>query len=129
MDFATSVKTCLLQKYADFNGRASLAEFWWFALFGVIVHVLGDAVFRHGVMGLVTLALVLPSLAVMARRLHDTGRSGWAQLLWIIPVLGWAILLFMAAQPSHAHANPYGAPPADAPPAPPAPPEVAPGPQ
>ncbi|HEY8048589.1 MAG TPA: DUF805 domain-containing protein [Ramlibacter sp.] len=115
MDFATSVKTCLMQKYADYNGRASVAEFWWFALFAVIVHALGGVVLRHAIMGLVTLALFLPMTAVTGRRLHDTGRSGWLQLLWIIPVIGWAIVIYLVAQPTHSQANHYGAPPADAP--------------
>jgi uncharacterized membrane protein YhaH (DUF805 family) len=116
MDIATAVKTCLVQKYADFNGRASLAEFWWFALFAIALRVVGHIVFRHGAMGLITLALVLPWMAVTARRLHDTGRSGWLQLLWIVPVIGWAILIYLAAQPSAPQANHYGPPPpSDAP--------------
>lgn len=115
MDFATSVKTCLTRKYADFSGRASLAEFWWFALFVFALRVVGHVVFRHGAMGMITLALILPMIAATARRLHDTGRSGWLQLLWIIPVIGWAILIYLAAQPGEPQANHYGAQPDDAP--------------
>jgi len=115
MDIANAIKTCLQQKYADFNGRASLGEFWGFALFVFAVHVLGGIVFRHGIMALVTIALILPSWAVTARRLHDTGRSGWLQLLWLVPIFGWAILIFLAAQPGQAQANHYGPPTEDAP--------------
>jgi len=111
MDFVTSVKTCL-QKYAQFEGRASLAEFWWFALFSLIVHVLGKVIFQPWIVALVTLALFVPLIAAGSRRLHDIGKSGWLQLLWIIPIFGWMILLYWAAQPS-GPANHYGQPPVD----------------
>lgn len=126
MDFMTSVRTCLLEKYAEFNGRATRPEFWWFALFCFVLHVIGDMVFRNWIMGLVGLALLVPSIAAGSRRLHDTGKSGWLQLLWFIPVIGWAVLIYLEAQPGQPESNQYGAPPADTPPAPP---EAAPGPQ
>ena len=108
MNFTDSVATCF-KKYADFNGRASRPEFWWFVLFTVIVSIVGGALFRNWVMSLINLALFVPSIAVGARRLHDIGKSGWLQLLWIIPLIGWAILIYWAAQPS-GPANEYGAP-------------------
>ena len=123
MDFATSVKTCLAEKYAEFNGRASRPEFWWFVLFCFVVNMIGNAVLRHWIMSLVSLALFVPSIAVGSRRLHDIGKSGWLQLLWIIPLVGWAILIYWAAQPGQPGANEYGDAPRDTPP----PPEMAPG--
>lgn len=88
-----------LRKYARFSGRARRAEYWWFALFttvmgvaaGVIDIILGFDIERNGPVGAaVSLGLLVPSLAVSVRRLHDLGRSG----LWLIlPVLG----LFVAA--------------------------------
>jgi uncharacterized membrane protein YhaH (DUF805 family) len=79
MGFIEAVKTCL-QKYATFSGRASRAEFWWFVLFTVIASIAGS-MFGEVVNGLVSLALLLPSIAVGARRLHDIGKTGWLQLL------------------------------------------------
>jgi uncharacterized membrane protein YhaH (DUF805 family) len=108
MNFTDAVATCF-KKYADFNGRASRPEFWWFVLFTIVVSIVGGAVFRNWVMSLINLALFVPSIAVGARRLHDIGKSGWLQLLWIIPLIGWAILIYWAAQPS-GPANEYGTP-------------------
>jgi len=122
MDFVTAVKTCLLEKYAQFEGRASRPEFWWFALFCLAVSILGEAIFRHWINSLISLALLVPSIAVGARRLHDIGKSGWLQLLWLIPVIGWALLIYWAAQPGQPGSNQYGSPPA-----PKALPDMAPG--
>ncbi|MFN4119731.1 DUF805 domain-containing protein [Acidovorax sp.] len=97
MDFVSAVKSCFAQ-YAGFSGRASRSEFWWFFLFQVIVliiaSVLGDIVNL-----LVSLALLLPALAVGARRLHDIGRSGWWQLL-VLTGIGVLLLIFWWVQPS-----------------------------
>jgi uncharacterized membrane protein YhaH (DUF805 family) len=114
MDFKQSVIRCVRDKYADFNGRAGRPEFWWFALacfaVGMVFNILGLAIIGM----LVNLALLLPSLAVGARRMHDIGKSGWFQLLWLIPFLGWAVLIYFLVQPS-APANEYGEGPAAAP--------------
>lgn len=123
MDFMSSVKTCLTEKYANFNGRASRPEFWWFALFCFIVNFLSGTILNSWINALISLALLVPSIAVGARRLHDIGKSGWLQLLWIIPIIGWAILIYWAVQPGQPASNEYGAPPSDTP----APPEMAPG--
>lgn len=135
MDFPTAVRTCL-SKYVDFKGRARRSEFWWFFLFvflaGVVARTL-DAVLGTGydqstgglIDTVVSLALFLPSLAVGARRLHDTGRSGWWQLLWIVLIIGWIILIVWLATDGDSGPNKYGPDPkGDAsegyPPAPPA---------
>jgi Predicted membrane protein len=110
MDFKQAVTTCL-KKYVEFNGRAGRPEFWWFALFCVVVSFLVEAVLGSWVGWLVNLALLLPSLAVGARRLHDMGKSGWFQLIWLIPLVGWAIMIYWLVQPSAA-ANQYGEGPA-----------------
>jgi uncharacterized membrane protein YhaH (DUF805 family) len=104
MSFQDAVRTCLTQKYADFNGRARRSEFWYFVLFSFIVSIVGFAIDRllgtddtFGNNGLVRsilgLALLVPSLAVGARRLHDTDRSGWLQLLALIPLVGIILLI------------------------------------
>ncbi|MBE7367292.1 DUF805 domain-containing protein [Ramlibacter pallidus] len=116
MDFKQSVITCLKDKYVDFSGRAGRPEFWWFALFTLVVGLVVGMVSDILAM-LVNLGLVLPSLAVGARRLHDIGKSGWFQLLWFIPVLGWAVMIYFLVQPTGA-ANQYGEGPAPAPDAP-----------
>ncbi len=116
MPFPDAVKICL-HKYADFNGRARRSEFWWWALFTVLVGFVAgiiDAVLGtrsasgNGLIGSIAeLAMVLPSLAVGARRLHDTGRSGWWQLLWIAVVVGWVFLIWWFCTDSEAD-NSYG---------------------
>ena len=124
MDFKQAIETCLRTKYADFSGRASRAEFWWFALFTFIVMVVLDvivlAVQSSGILltifGLVFLVvavgLIVPSLAAIVRRLHDTGKSGWLFLLVLIPLVGGIVLLVFYLLPSDAKANAYGEPPA-----------------
>ena len=110
MDIKQAVTTCL-RKYVDFNGRASRSEYWWFFLACVVVSLLVSALLGDVVGALVNLAVLLPSLAAGTRRLHDMGKSGWFQLLWLIPLLGWGILIYWLVQPSGA-ANTWGAGPA-----------------
>ena len=96
MNFQESISTCF-GKYADFSGRATRPEYWWFFLFVLLgsaaASLLGDIV-----AGLFTLATLLPSLAAGARRLHDTNRSGWWLLLLLVPLIGFIVLLVMLAQ-------------------------------
>jgi uncharacterized membrane protein YhaH (DUF805 family) len=114
-DIQKAVKTCF-KKYADFNGRAARPEFWWFALFQfVVMFVLGLVSPR--LEGLAGLVMLLPGLAVGARRLHDIDKTAWLMLLWLIPLLGWILLIYWAAQPGDAGANKYGEPPVGAGPA------------
>jgi uncharacterized membrane protein YhaH (DUF805 family) len=98
MTFIESLRTCF-SKYVDFDGRASRSEFWWWTLFTFLVS-LATGIVSDLLSGLFSLAVLLPSLAVGARRLHDTDRSAWFLLLWLIPVIGWLILLFWAIQDS-----------------------------
>jgi uncharacterized membrane protein YhaH (DUF805 family) len=111
MDFKQSVIRCVRDKYADFNGRASRPEFWWFALACFLVAVVFNLLRLELLGALVNLALLLPSLAVGSRRLHDIGKSGWFQLIWLIPLVGWAIMIYWLVQPS-AGPNEYGEGPA-----------------
>ena len=109
MDFQSAVKQCF-QKYADFNGRAKLPEFWWFFLFCFAVALALEFLGTY-VSWAFSLATFLPSIAVGARRLHDTNKSGWLQLIWIIPILGWIAMIYLLVQPSDAGDNQFGAPP------------------
>ena len=97
MNFGQAISTCFA-KYATFSGRASRPEFWWFFLFQILVSMaasmLGDVV-----AGLVSLAVLLPALAVGARRLHDIGRSGWWQLI-MLTVIGLLLLIYWWVQPA-----------------------------
>lgn len=113
MDFKTAVTTCL-KKYADFNGRAGRSEYWWFVLFCIVAYLV-VALLLGDVLGvIVNLALLLPSLAAGARRLHDMGKSGWFQLVWLIPFVGWLVMIYWLVQPS-VGPNEYGAGPEQAP--------------
>ncbi|MBQ0035050.1 MAG: DUF805 domain-containing protein [Bacteroidales bacterium] len=114
MTLTESIKTCLTTKYADFKGRASRSEFWWFYLFVCVVlfifalvtillmlletDIMSDV--SYALLMLVMLALMLPVLSAMVRRLHDTGKSGWWLLISFIPWIGNLILLVLLLMPS-----------------------------
>ena len=100
MTFQESIQVCF-KKYADFTGRASRSEYWWFMLFLFLVSA-GTSMISQVVSGLFSLATLVPSLAAGARRLHDTNRSGWLQLLWIVPLIGWIIVIVFLVQESKA---------------------------
>lgn len=98
MNFGESINVCF-KKYADFNGRAARPEFWWFFLFTFLIQlVVGVVGLGQIISGLISLALILPSLAVGARRLHDTNRSGWWQLIVLIPLIGFIVLIVFWVQ-------------------------------
>lgn len=115
MGFVDAIKTCF-SKYVDFKGRARRPEYWWWVLFNVLVSiVLGlvdlalAAVHVPGVLSnLASLVFLLPSLAVGVRRLHDTDRSGWWLLLWLIPLIGWIIVIVFLCQRGTDGPNRFG---------------------
>ncbi len=111
MTFSESIRVCL-SKYANFEGRASRPEFWWFFLFAVLVEA-AASILNHSLGALAVLALLLPGLAAGARRLHDVGRSAWWLLIWLVPVIGPLVLLYWFVQPSAPGSNAYGDPPAE----------------
>lgn len=98
MTFQESVKVCF-SKYADFEGRASRPEYWWFFLFILLVSA-AASILGPVVSGLFQLATLLPALAAGARRLHDTNRSGWWQLIVFVPLIGFILLIYFLAQAS-----------------------------
>jgi uncharacterized membrane protein YhaH (DUF805 family) len=114
MTFVESITTCLKDKYVDLNGRASRSEYWWFVLFNFASQIVISIV-SSMLAGLVALGLLLPAVAVGARRLHDIGKSGWWMLIGIIPILGWLILIYWYVQPTAEGSNEYGEPPAATP--------------
>ncbi len=106
--------------YANFSGRSGRAEYWWFALtiyvlsavfYGitlVLIPMLGY--FALTPLILLAIATTIPYLAVTVRRLHDTNRSAWWLLLWLIPYIGAIILLVLMAFKTHPHSNKWGVP-------------------
>jgi len=107
----------VLKKYATFTGRARRKEYWFFVLFSIIASVvlsvldvmLGTSGKAGGLLsGIYGLAVLLPSLGVSVRRLHDTNRSGWWLLIVLIPVVGALVLLYFMVQDSQPGTNQYG---------------------
>ncbi len=98
MNFSESIQICF-KKYADFTGRASKPEFWWWALFA-LVGALSLGIISNKLSTAFSVATLLPYLAVTARRLHDTNRSGWLQLIAFIPLIGWILLIIWLCQDS-----------------------------
>ncbi len=98
MTFGESISTCF-SKYATFEGRASRSEYWWFCLFALLGS-LATGMVSEVLSGLFSLAILLPSLAVGARRLHDIDKSGWFLLVGLVPLVGWIILIVWAVQES-----------------------------
>ena len=107
-----------MRKYLVIEGRARRMEYWMFFLFNVIICIiLGviDAVTGFPVLGFIYgLAIIIPSITVGVRRLHDIGKSGWWLLIALIPVIGGLVLLVFAVLPSNPGANDYGPSPLEA---------------
>jgi uncharacterized membrane protein YhaH (DUF805 family) len=103
----------VLKKYAIFEGRARRKEFWLFLLASLIVSIgiaiIDGIVGGRGMLGnLYSLAILIPSLAVGARRLHDINKSGWWQLIALIPIVGWIILIVWFATDGTPGDNRFG---------------------
>ncbi len=119
MTFGQSISRCF-SKYCTFTGRASRSEYWWWILFTAIIGLLFgipsglQSIHESSPSGLpvisyiVSAVLFLPSLGVLFRRLHDTGKSGWWWLIGFIPVIGTIILIVFCCQPSQTFPNQYG---------------------
>ena len=113
----------VFRKYAQFSGRSRRKEYWMFTLFNILASVsLGivDGILGLGDMGfgllsgIYSLAVIVPSLAVSIRRLHDTGRSGWWLLIALVPILGAIALLVFMVQDGEPGPNRYGPNPKEA---------------
>lgn len=110
----------LKNQYADFSGRTNRKSFWMYILFVVLIGLvlsIVDSILGIGFVGLYLLfsiALLVPNIAIGARRLQDTGRSGWLMLIGLIPIIGIIVLIVFWVQEGQPEANQYGAVPADA---------------
>jgi uncharacterized membrane protein YhaH (DUF805 family) len=128
MTFLESLKTCLVDKYATFSGRASRSEFWWFVLFCILVGVVLDMLFPidlpvnyNGVSEDLNVAprnylvaqlignlfLFIPYLSVGIRRLHDVGRSAWWQLISLTGI-GVILLIYWSCKKGTPGPNRFG---------------------
>ncbi|BAE53055.1 DUF805 domain-containing protein [Paramagnetospirillum magneticum] len=113
MDFITAVKTNL-SKYATFQGRAIRSEYWFFNLFYFIVSMIfsviaGAADGALSVLPVVLLiGLFVPSLAVSVRRLHDVDKSGWWMLIFLVPIIGFILMLVWFCKRGTEGANRFG---------------------
>ena len=115
MSFAAAIRSVLGQ-YAAFSGRARRSEFWWWflvtCLLDLVASVIDGGYDRFGpATAVVLLATLVPSLAVGARRLHDTGRSGWWQLLALLPVVGLVVLIVWWVRDGDPGRNRFGSSP------------------
>ena len=111
MGFADAIKSVFAQ-YAGFSGRARRSEYWWFFLFYFIASIVAsviDALLGVPIATIVlVLGLIVPTLAVSVRRLHDTGRSGWWILIGLVPLVGFIVLIVFHVQDSQPGTNQYG---------------------
>ena len=124
MGFMDALTTVFRNKYATFSGRASRSEYWWgylgyvviatvlqiFALVGAIALIdAGEIAALPGLIALVgIIGMIIPSIAVSVRRLHDTGKSGWMLLIILIPCIGFILWIVWMVEDGQAHDNAYG---------------------
>jgi uncharacterized membrane protein YhaH (DUF805 family) len=107
-------------KFADFSGRSSRPEYWYFMLPIIVlmfVTNLVDSILLGGMPALsliVALATLVPTLSASARRLHDTNRSGWWLLVALVPVVGAFVVIYLCCQPGTEGPNNFGPEPSPA---------------
>ena len=97
------VKAVITTKYYCFDGRTASGDFWRYILPVIVlccIPLIGQ---------LIALATILPTTGITCRRLHDVGKSGWLQLLALIPVIGVLIVLFLCIPAGSGESNQYGA--------------------
>ena len=108
MTFVNAIKVCF-SKYATFTGRARRSEYWYWFLFSLLVGLFLGWIPILG--WIISLALVIPGIAVFVRRMHDTGHSGWWWFLGFVPIIGFIVLLVWCCTDSQPEDNQWGANP------------------
>lgn len=104
-----------LRNYTNFSGRARRKEYWYFTLissiFYIVAIIIDFSIFGHESFGyyLMCLIFIIPAVSASVRRLHDTGRSGWFALIWLIPIVNF-IMLFLLANDTKQETNQWGEP-------------------
>jgi len=113
MNFGESISTCM-GKYATFSGRASRSEYWWFYLFTILMSwgsTIVAGALGNSMVGIlptiISLVFLIPAIAAGSRRLHDIGKSGWWQLLLIIPIIGWILIIIWFATDTKSEGDKY----------------------
>ena len=106
-------KLVVTQRYAKFDGRADRAEYWWFFLANMIVYLVSFTLAQASNIFYVlyfiwAAALIVPSIAIAVRRLHDSNKTGWLLLLAFIPIAGPIIILVFMVLPSDRAPNQFG---------------------
>lgn len=96
------------KNYGDFEGRASRREYWNFVLFNTLISTVLGLVSAGTLAALYVLAVIIPSSAVLVRRLHDVGKSGWYFWIVLIPAVGAIVLLVWLCLDSSANGSKYG---------------------
>jgi uncharacterized membrane protein YhaH (DUF805 family) len=125
MSFAEAVKS-FWSRYTMFKGRSRRSEYWFIQLFLILTNLAAAAIDLAlmngdvdrfiangggGILGLIwILVTILPALAVLVRRLHDTNRSGWWALIGLVPLVGGVVLFVFSVLDSTAGENQYGTP-------------------
>jgi len=105
---ADAISTCF-SKYVNFSGRATRAEYWWWALMLCVGAFIGELI--HPAVYLILLVgLFLPTNAVTVRRLHDIDRSAWWLLIGGVPLIGWLVLMIFYVKRGSPGSNSYGPP-------------------
>jgi len=103
--------TDAFKKYAEFSGRASRKDYWMFVLIYVLIYVglfvIDSVLYTAWLAPIFSLVVLIPSISITTRRLHDTSRSGWWQLIYFIPLIGVIVMLIFLCEASHAD-NEYG---------------------
>ena len=98
--------TTFTEHFVDFKGIANKKEFWMFQLVSFVIGFLLILIFPP-LATLYQLLVILPNLAITARRLHDIGKSGWWQLIVLVPIIGIFVLIYWCIKPSKIENNPF----------------------
>lgn len=105
----------VLKNYAGFSGRARRKEYWMFTLISFVISlvltIIGSAIGVEFISYIYSIGVLIPTLAVAVRRLHDTGRSGWWLLIALVPLVGAIVLIVFLASEGKPETNEHGANP------------------